>query len=86
MEFFAGSAAKIVGPEHIVDIKEPTMGTEDVTYYIREVPGNFAILGSSKPFSDGVVYPHHNSKFLIDESVLWIGTALFVQCAVDYCQ
>lgn len=83
-DFFSSAAEKIVGKENVVDIEEPIMGTEDVTYYIRHTKGNYGILGSWKKHSDGEYYPHHNPRFHIDESVLWIGSAVFCQCAIDF--
>lgn len=83
-DFFIEEAKKIVGEKNVVEIPEPSTGTEDVTYYINHTQGCFGILGSWKAHSDGVCYPHHNSKFDIDESVFWMGTAFFVQSALDY--
>ena len=85
-EYLAECAAKIIGPENVVEIADPSTGTEDVAYYINEVPGSFGILGSMQPFEDGIVYPHHNSKMMLDESVFWIGSAVFVQAALDFCK
>jgi amidohydrolase len=48
-----------------------------------QAPSFSFFLGSSKAV-DGVVYPHHNSKFDVDESVFWQGTALLAQGAVDW--
>lgn len=84
-DFLAESAAKIVGKENIVEV-EPTTGTEDVAYYINEVPGSYGILDSVKEHDDGELYPHHNSKFHLDESVFWMGSAVFVQCVMDFCK
>lgn len=84
VDFFANAAEKIVGENNIVEIQEPIMGTEDVTYYIRHTQGCYAVLGSWKKHSDGEYYPHHNPRFHIDESVLWIGSAVFCQCAIDF--
>lgn len=85
-DFLASSASKIVSKEKVIEISEPIMGTEDISFYLNEVPGSFAMLGSWKAHSDGICYPHHNPKFDIDESVLWIGSAIFVQCVLDYCK
>lgn len=85
-DFLAACAAKIVGPENVVEIPEPSTGTEDVAYYLREAPGSFGVLGSWMPFSDGVQYPHHNARFLLDESVFWIGCGVFAQCVLDFCR
>ena len=84
-DFLADCARKVLGPEGVVEIPEPTMGAEDVTYYLQAVPGSYGILGSQKAYSDGVVYPHHNARFDIDESTMWIGTALFLQCVLSFC-
>ena len=85
-DFLEACATKIVGPQNVVHITEPSTGTEDVAYYINEVPGSFGMLGSWKAHDDGKFYPHHNSKFHLDESTFWIGSALFVQCALDFCK
>ncbi len=85
-DFLAQEARKVLGEAGVVEIAEPTMGAEDVSYYLNEIPGSYAILGSQKAHADGIVYPHHNARFDIDESTLWIGTAVFLQCAADYCK
>ena len=75
------SAKKIIGAENIVELKEPTMGSEDMSYFLKKVPGSFYFL-SSIPL--GKIYPHHNPKFDIDENVLWKGSAILVQTAIDW--
>ena len=85
-EFLKNCAEKVVGKENVVDIAEPTTVTEDVSYYIQAVPGSFGMLGSWKAHDDGEIYPHHNAKFHLDESTFKVGTELYVQCALDYCQ
>ena len=84
VEFFVNSASKIVGKENMVEIPEPATGTEDISYYLQEVPGSFGTLGSLAPHSDGIYYPHHNSKFRIDEDCLYLGSAIYAQCGVDF--
>jgi amidohydrolase len=77
------AAAKIIEKEKIVELSNPVMGAEDMAYYLREVPGTFFYLGSNNE-NKGIIYPHHNSQFNIDEDVLWIGTAVFLQAVIDY--
>ena len=86
VDFFSECAAKITGNENVIEIDDPSMGTEDVAYFLEKTPGVFSILGSRKRHKDGKFYPHHNSRFDLDESVLWMGTAVFVQCALDFCK
>lgn len=78
-EFFAGVARDVLGADRVARLPEPTMGGEDMAYYLREVPGTFFFLGS-RP-SSGPVHPHHNSKFDIDEGTLWTGAALLAETA-----
>ena len=76
------SAEKIVGKDKIVELKNPTMVSEDMSYYLQNVPGAYFFLGSQNP-DKGITYPHHHSRFDIDEDVLWIGPAVFVQVVMD---
>ena len=85
-EFLADCARSVLGEENVVEIEEPTMGSEDVAFYLREVPGSYAILSSHKAAADGVCYPHHSPRFDIDESVLHLGTAVFCRCAQEHCK
>src|SRR5699024_6771214 len=80
---FIESAKKIMSEEDIVEIQRPLMGGEDMAFFLEEVPGTFFYLSSLKE-TDGILYDHHTSKFDLDESQLWKGTALFVQAALDY--
>lgn len=81
---FKESAIKIVGEDRVSEIKDPSMGADDMSYFLNEVPGTYFILGSEKKADDGIAYALHNSKFDIDEDILWKGTAVFLQYALDY--
>ena len=81
--FFVNSARKILDEDDIFEMKYPVMGGEDMAFFLEQAPGTFFFL--SNPMEvDGVIYPHHNSKFNIDESLLIKGTSLFVQTVFDY--
>lgn len=80
---FRQTAAKIVGEERILDMQEPVMGGEDMAYFLEKAPGTFFFLCNPQAV-DGQVYPHHNSRFDIDESYFKTGAALFVQTVMDY--
>ncbi len=81
--FFRDIAVKVVGEEKIFEMKEPVMGGEDMAYFLEKAPGTFIFLNNPKEI-DGAIYPHHNSKFDIDESYFKVGAALFVQTVFDY--
>lgn len=82
-ELFAKIAARIVGDQHVHEIDEPTMGGEDMAYFLNEVPGTFFYLPTSNA-RKGQTFPHHHPKFDIDEDVLWLGTALLAATAAEW--
>ncbi len=76
------AASGVIGKGNVVEIKKPNMGTEDMSLYLEKVPGAFFVLGTGNP-EKGITYPHHNSKFNVDEETLWIGPALFARLVFD---
>jgi amidohydrolase len=80
---FVETAKKVVGEEKIIEISYPTMGCDDMSYFLEKVPGTFFLLGGGNE-AKGIIAPHHSSKFDVDEDVFWTGTALLAQGAVDW--
>ncbi|WP_312611933.1 M20 family metallopeptidase [Oscillibacter sp.] len=82
-ELAQNAAEKALGREHVMTSLAPLMGGEDFAYYLTERPGAFMFLSSANPekHTDG---PHHNSKFNIDEDVLYMGSAAFVSIVEEY--
>lgn len=73
-------AASCFQPGELVTDLQPIMVGEDFSEYLQDIPGTFFFLGAAK--TDGSpVYPHHNSHFDIDESVLWKGVKIFCEIA-----
>jgi amidohydrolase len=56
-----------------------TMGGEDMSYFLQEVPGCYFFLGSANP-AKNLAYPHHHPRFDFDETVLAMGVEMFVRC------
>jgi len=81
-EFLARSAASLVGPDNVLEV-QPTMGGEDMAYYLERVPGTFFSLGSAGS-DPSTWYPNHHPKFDIDESVLPLGAAVLAQACLDF--
>lgn len=80
---FAEVAKEAVGEDLVKEIPEPTMVGEDMAYFLNQVPGTFFFLAGSREV-DGQIHPHHNSKFDIDENILWEGSLLESAAAIDY--
>lgn len=58
-------------------------GSEDFAYISQEVPAVMLVLAAGEP-EKGYAYPQHHPKVKFDESVLPIGSAVFVHCAMEY--
>ncbi|MGE7877148.1 amidohydrolase [Peribacillus muralis] len=63
--------------------EKPTMGGEDFSFYLDEVPGSFALVGAGNPEKD-TQWAHHHGKFNIDEDALATGSELYAQYAWAY--
>lgn len=77
------AAVKVVGAEHVVELKEPIMPGEDFACFAARVPGAYFFMSNMAPV-DGQTWPHHNGKFDVDESAFIKGAMLHVQVALDF--
>ncbi|MGD2181183.1 M20 metallopeptidase family protein [Lusitaniella coriacea] len=62
-----------------------TMGGEDMSFFLQEVPGCYFFVGSANPAKD-LAYPHHHPRFNFDETALGMGVELFVRCVEKFCR
>lgn len=76
------TAVDVMGAAH-VSTDQFTMGAEDMSEFLNRVPGCFFFLGSANA-ANGTVYPHHNPRFDIDESILPDGVAILAGAALRY--
>lgn len=81
-ELVRKAAVRAIGAERVVTA-EPTMGAEDMAYFLREVPGCYFLIGSANP-DKGFDKPHHHPQFDIDEDALPVGVQVIVQAVLDY--
>ncbi|ETP69550.1 peptidase M20 [Planococcus glaciei CHR43] len=75
-------AAEAFG-ENVVYDEKPTMGGEDFSFYLDEVPGSFALVGSGNAEKD-TQWAHHHGKFNVDEEAMATGAELYAQYAWAY--
>ncbi|PSB42593.1 amidohydrolase [Cyanosarcina cf. burmensis CCALA 770] len=61
-----------------------TMGGEDMSFFLQEVPGCYFFLGSAN-LSKNLAYPHHHPRFDFDETALGMGVEIFVRCVEKFC-
>ena len=59
------------------------MGSEDMSFFLQEVPGCYFLLGSANA-AKNLNYPHHHPRFDFDETALGMGVEMFVRCVEKY--
>jgi len=70
-------AEEVAGPDKVLE-PEPTMGGEDMSYYLQRAKGCFFFLGVGRP---GCA-PLHNARFDFNEDVLLIGIETYCRIAL----
>ncbi|BBG58608.1 Uncharacterized hydrolase YxeP [Providencia rustigianii] len=71
--------------EETLMFEKPTPGGEDFSFYMENIPGCFALLGSGNPEKD-TQWAHHHGCFNIDEDAMATGAELYAQYAWSYLQ
>lgn len=64
---------------------EPTMGAEDMSLVLQQIPGCYFFVGGRAEAS-GAVWPHHHPRFNIDESALFLGARAMVAAVEELLQ
>jgi amidohydrolase len=76
------AAAEVVGESNVVsDLR--TMGGEDFSAFLLEVPGCFIAIGSRNE-ARGLRYGHHHPRFDVDEGCLEIGAEVLLRTALKF--
>jgi amidohydrolase len=77
VDTISAAVAELLGPDHLVELAQPSMGSEDFAYYLEKVPGAFFRLGTGdeRPASHGSL---HNSTTLFSEKAIAAGVVTFV--------
>ena len=71
-----------VDPKGEVDSSLRTMGSEDFSFMMHDIPGCFVMVGSANS-EKGLDYGHHHPKFNIDEACLPYAVAVIAKGAVE---
>ena len=69
-------------PESELDTHYSTMGSEDMSFFMQEIPGCFFFIGSANP-EKGLDSAHHHPRFDFDERALPRAAALMALAATD---
>lgn len=77
------SAAEIFGADQVRYLEEPSMGGEDFSYYIEQVPGTYFRVGTGNPEKDTCHYLH-SDQFDVDEDAIVQAVKLLCWSTVRY--
>ncbi len=69
-------------PNAKIDTTHQTMGSEDFSFMMHDIPGCFMMVGSANP-EKGLDYFHHHPKFNIDEDCLPYAVAVLSKGAIE---
>ena len=81
-EVVHAAAQTVVGPENVLS-GERTMGSEDASLFMQDIPGCYFFVGSANA-ERGLDAPHHNPRFDFDEDALPLGVAILMQAVAHY--
>jgi amidohydrolase len=74
--------APLVGEQNL-DATVRTMGAEDVSLFMDDIPGMYFFVGAQDQTAD-TYYGHHHPCFTIDEAALPLGAGLLASAAATY--
>ncbi|HBT40292.1 MAG: Amidohydrolase [Thermotoga sp. 50_1627] len=74
-------AEKVVGKDRVVEVP-PSMGGEDMSFFLQRVPGVFYLVGSANA-EKGLDKPHHSPYYDIDEDALIVGVQMHVSLVTE---
>jgi len=73
------AAADVVGGKFVVAAEHQSMGSEDFSFYLDQLPGCFVRIGARPPCQEPI--PLHSPAFDIDERALAVGVRFFDRLA-----
>ncbi|WP_448517195.1 M20 metallopeptidase family protein [Pseudothermotoga sp.] len=74
-------AEDVVGKDKVIEVP-PSMGGEDMSFFLQKVPGVFYLVGSANP-EKGLDKPHHSPYYDIDEDALIVGVQMHVSLVLN---
>jgi amidohydrolase len=76
------AARAVVSVDKVIEVP-PTMGADDMAYFLQEVPGCYFFVGISNA-DKGITWSHHHGRFDMDEDALAIGMEIMLRTAMAY--
>lgn len=77
-DFVRALAERFAGPDKIIEMERPTMGSEDFAYMLQARPGTYFFVGTQRTPDDP---PLHHPRYDFNDDILPIGTSFWVELA-----
>ena len=74
------AATDVLGAEHVVEMTEPFMGSEDFAHYTKKIKAAFFLFGVGNE-AKGITAYYHNPKFDVDEDAIAPTIAVMAETA-----
>ena len=82
-ELVRRAAGEVLGRENVLELAEPSLGTDDFGYFSDAAPGCYYYIGVGNE-AKGFTCPNHNPRFAVDPEALPLAAAIHVQCVLGY--
>lgn len=77
----AATAQRTLGNDRYLPVAKPSMGGEDFSYYLQQIPGCFFLIGV-RPDHMPIYPPLHSDRYDFTDSAMPAGVRMFVELAV----
>ena len=83
--FAADVARDVVGPDAVLELRDPIMGAEDFSYVLQRVPGAMFFIGARPPEEDPATAPqNHSNRVRHHEPAMAAGAAVHAGVALRH--
>ncbi len=83
VDIVVSEAKEVIGEENCIDLKDPVMGGEDFSEYLKLIPGAFFRLGTCNEAKETCI-SQHNSRFDVDDDALQYGMKIMGASALAF--
>ena len=77
------AAQQALGEDHIRELKEPSMGSEDFSLYLKKIPGAFYRLGTALKDNAATHKSLHSPQLFVPDEAIIAGIRVMYQFAVN---
>jgi hippurate hydrolase len=80
-DYLRALATRLAGPDKVMELERPKMGSEDFAYMLRARPGSYFFLGTATGADDK---PLHHSAYDFNDDIIPIAAAFWTELVEDF--